>query len=834
MKETVSRPKQYLMMCLASSLALISLAFAVPAGAQTETVLYAFGTTLDDGYEPAGPLLIDGSGNLFGTTTEGSVTLCDLAEVYGCGIVYELVNSPNGYTEKVLYTFGSSSPTGDGASPYAGLIVDAAGNLYGTTTYGGSPNCLLDIGVDGCGTVFELVKSSTGYTENVLYTFTGYDGAYPYAGLTMDSSGNLYGTASNGGANGYGVVFELVNSSGSYTEKVLYSFGASATDGATPLSSLVMDAGGDLFGTTSGDLGPFSCGLGSCGTVFELVNSAGSYTEKVLYTFVESDGANPQAGLIMDSSGNLYGTASNGGAFGFGSVFELVNSSGNYAIKVLHSFGGNPADGVMPVASLLMDGSGNLFGTTKMGGSATLCDGLGCGTVFELYYSSGTYTEQVLHSFGEVGDGESPAAALVMDSAGNLYSTTAVGGNSLSLGTVFEVTQPTTKPTTTTLNSNVNPAPVGQPVTFGVIVTDPTSTPANRPTGTATFFDGATQLGAPVELQLNLNVLPTALFVTSSLTVGSHSISAVYSGDANYSPSFSNVVTQIINATQSPTTTALVSSLNPSGLGDAITITATVTSTAPGTPTGTATFFDGGTQLAPPFVLNGQSSASFMYASFSAGAHAITAQYSGDENFTASTSPILTQQVNGPAPTYSITANPSIVTISSPGQSGSTTLTFTSQNDFTSNGTVAITPACSGLPSGASCSSTSSVSIAAGGIATAMVTFTTMAPSLIAPNSGHRPDASRNSTTLTSAVLVCLSIMGVWAIRHRRKQWRWTVAVLFLAGGLAAAIAGCGGGSSGGGGQNSGTPPGAYPGVSVRVTINGVAETLQNLTLNVQ
>lgn len=415
------------------------LGFSAPLIAQTETVLYAFGAAPTDGFGPASPLLIDASGNLFGTTTSGSDTLCDLGEVFGCGIVYELVKSPNGYAEKVLYSFGSSSPITDGASPQAGLIVDAAGNLYGTTTYGGSSNCLVSIGVDGCGTVFELVKSANGYTEKVLHEFTGFDGANPLAGLVMDASGNLYGTAEGGGTNGFGVVFELVNSSGTYTEEVLYSFGATAADGTFPVGGLLMDSAGNLYGTTSLDAGPFSCDLTACGTVFELVKSAIGYTEKILHTFSGSDGANPEAGLIADSSGNLYGTTSNGGAYGFGTSFELINSSGSYTEKVLHSFGGTPSDGVSPIASLLMDASGDLFGATKMGGSPTACGGFGCGTTFELVNVAGSYTEKVLHGFGGVGDGESPAAALVMDSSGLLYSTTEAGGSNLSLGTVFEI-----------------------------------------------------------------------------------------------------------------------------------------------------------------------------------------------------------------------------------------------------------------------------------------------------------------------------------------------------------------------------------------------------------
>jgi len=422
----------------ASLLGLMFMGVSLPARAQTEAVLHDFGATPTDGYGTSAPLLIDGSGNLFGTTSLGSGTLCDLAEVFGCGIVYELVKSSNAYTEKVLYSFGSSSPTTDGASPQAGLIADTAGNLYGTTTYGGSSNCILDIGVDGCGTVFELVKSATGYTEKVLYAFTGFDGAYPYAGLVIDSSGNLYGMAGGGGAYGYGTVFELVNSSRSYTEKVLYSFGGTAADGTYPVAGLLMDASGNLFGTTSSDNGPFVCGLGACGTVIELIKSSSGYTERVLHQFAGSDGATPRAGLIMDSSGNLYGTTSQGGASGHGTVFQLINSSGSYTEKVLYSFAGG-SDGSLPIASLLMDSLGNLYGTTKLGGSTTACGGTGCGTAFELVNSTGNYAERLLHSFSGGSDGSIPAAALIMDSSGNLYSTTEVGGSSLQLGTVFTI-----------------------------------------------------------------------------------------------------------------------------------------------------------------------------------------------------------------------------------------------------------------------------------------------------------------------------------------------------------------------------------------------------------
>jgi uncharacterized repeat protein (TIGR03803 family) len=189
----------------------------------------------------------------------------------------------------------------------------------------------------------------------------------------MNSSGNLYGTTVDGGASGLGTVFELVNSSGSYTEKVLYSFRRTGGDGTNPEAGLVMDSSGNLYGTTY-------YGGASIGTVFELVNSSGTYTEKVLHSFTGgSDGAQPQAGLVMDSSGNLYGTTSQSGASRHGTVFELVNSSGTYTEKVLHSFTGYPSnDGRGPKAGLIMDSSGNLYGTTSAGGTRRN------GTVFEL------------------------------------------------------------------------------------------------------------------------------------------------------------------------------------------------------------------------------------------------------------------------------------------------------------------------------------------------------------------------------------------------------------------------------------------------------------------
>ena len=335
----------------------------------------------------------------------------------GYGTVFELAYSGGSYSEKILYTFTGTG--GDGANPWAGLIMDSSGNLYGTTPSGGS----------GYGTVFELAYSRGSYSEEILYSFTdsGGDGANPYAGLIMDSTGNLYGTTALGGAYGVGTVFQLAYSAGSYNEKVLHSF--TKYDGLQPYAGVIMDSSGNLYGTVYASIGGY-------GTVFELAYSAGSYSEKILYTFTGTadDGANPSAGLIMDSSGNLYGTTYNGGS-GYGTVFELAFSGGSYSEKILYSFTGTGGDGANPWAGLITDSSGNLYGTTPSGGS-------GYGTVFELAYSGGSYSERVLHGFTDsLGDGASPYAGLITDSSGNIFGATTHGGGTND-GTVFELTRP--------------------------------------------------------------------------------------------------------------------------------------------------------------------------------------------------------------------------------------------------------------------------------------------------------------------------------------------------------------------------------------------------------
>jgi uncharacterized repeat protein (TIGR03803 family) len=370
------------------------------AQAQTFSVLSSF-TGSTDGGNPWAALIQDGAGNLYGTTEGGGSN--------GVGTVFKLDTSG---TETVLYSFTAGT---DGGLPLAGLIRDEAGSLYGTTFFGGVFAC-------GCGTVFTLDPTGK---ETVLYSFTGYpvDGADPYARVVRDRAGNLYGTASSGGAYGDGVVFKL-DTTGKQT--VLHTF-TGGPDGGFPLGDLILDGAGNLYGTTF--YGGKGCALG-CGVVFKL-NKAGKFT--LLHTFSGTpDGDGPHAGLLRDAAGNLYGTTSNGGAHGWGTVFKLDKTSKE---TILYSFTGGADGGRTRGSGLVRDPAGNLYGTTFSGGGGT-CQGYGagCGVVFMVSKSG---KETVLHEFTGA-DGAQPRAGLLRDKAGNLYGTTTKGGANDS-GVVFKI-----------------------------------------------------------------------------------------------------------------------------------------------------------------------------------------------------------------------------------------------------------------------------------------------------------------------------------------------------------------------------------------------------------
>jgi len=347
-------------------------------GGWTEKLLHNFNYNGTDAWGPFGTLIRDAGGNLYGTTVDGGA--------YGDGTVFEVTPTVGGgWTEQVLHSFGEGT---DGAGPYAGLMFDAAGNLYGTTGAGG--NFTAYCSQYGCGTVFELTPNgSGGWTETGLYRFCSQancaDGQGPqYGSLVLDAAGNLYGTTYGGGIDGSycnsgcGTVFELTpTGGGGWTEQVLWSFNGNA-DGGNLYTGLIFDAAGNLYGTTSG------------GTVFELTpTTGGGWTEDVLWSFNGADGLFP-SGLIFDAAGNLYGTmrgdlysectyAPPPNVPNCGMVFELTpTAGGNWTETVLHRFNNNGTDGWEPWAGLMSDAVGNLYGTTQWGGT------YGYGTVFEL------------------------------------------------------------------------------------------------------------------------------------------------------------------------------------------------------------------------------------------------------------------------------------------------------------------------------------------------------------------------------------------------------------------------------------------------------------------
>jgi uncharacterized repeat protein (TIGR03803 family) len=329
----------------------------------------------------------------------------------------------------VLYSFKGGS---DGIGPN-GLILDPAGNLYGTTDVGGGGGCTNE----GCGTAFHLAKSNDKWSEKVLVRFKDVGGDFPDSGVIMDAKGNLYGTASGHGL-GYGLVFELTpGEKGKWSASVLHAF-TGGKDGQSPYGGLVRDRQGSLYGATVEGGGYYgSCGKLGCGTVYELIpprTRGAEWKEKVLYRFKGgSDGGNPDAAMIFDSLGNLYGTTSIGGDYGWGTVFRLeLDSHGQWTEHVLHSFN-EKTDGAEPFGSVIFDRQGNLYCTTYAGASSTR------GSVVELIPHAHGWQEKIIHVFMGGSDGGNPYSGLAMDASGALYGTTSdalTGGN----GTVFKLT----------------------------------------------------------------------------------------------------------------------------------------------------------------------------------------------------------------------------------------------------------------------------------------------------------------------------------------------------------------------------------------------------------
>jgi len=420
------RSKFYIGLTAISIIFVAALFMTATLALAQEKILHSFNPTNGDGQLPNAGLIFDATGNLYGLTGSGGAY-----SYYGA--VFELSSAVGGgWTETLLHSFNNN----DGNNPAGTLIFDAVGNLYGTTAQGGP---------HGGGVVFELApETGGGWTFSILHAFgNGHDASYPLSALTSDSAGNLFGTTWIGGEYGLGTVFELSPAAGGgWTEKVLHSFG-NGNDGQNPISAVILDAAGNLYGTTNG-----GAGTTLYGTVFELSPTAGGlWQEKIVHAFKNNgkDGMGPVGSLILDAAGNLYGTTEIGGScencfVAAGTVFELLpKAGGSWTEEILHNFNPNGVDGQEPNAGLIFDSAGNLYGTTS-GGGAHGNSGSG-GIVFQLKPAAGGgFTERILHSFGAGTDGNIPGwSNLIFDASGNLYGTTKTGGTN-DAGTVYKIT----------------------------------------------------------------------------------------------------------------------------------------------------------------------------------------------------------------------------------------------------------------------------------------------------------------------------------------------------------------------------------------------------------
>jgi len=385
--------------------------------------------TGDDGEEPIGGVVLDSKGNLYGTTRYGGASSLSCPFLDSCGTVFEL--SPNGSSGWIYQTLYNFTGGADGAAPSGDLVLDSLGNVYGTTYAGGLPGSPPTCAYQGCGTVFELSHSSGDWELTTLHSFNGSDGANPWSGVIRDSAGLLYGTTSF-----VGTVFALAPSKSGWKFSTLYS------GGGYPYGGLTMDASGNLYGTVSQG-GYLKCLSGTgCGAVFEFSRSTGKIKLSVLHIFkgyAYGDGAMPMGKLLIDSAGAIYGTTEWGGLtssdcvnqVGCGTVFKLSHSSGTWQEQVLHGFSG--ADGYNPTGYLAMDSAGNLYGTTS--GCGTVCGQ--CGTVFVLTPNGTSWQFQTLYDFSLVAGGFTPMGGITLDSSGNLFGTTEYSQPFGTYGTVF-------------------------------------------------------------------------------------------------------------------------------------------------------------------------------------------------------------------------------------------------------------------------------------------------------------------------------------------------------------------------------------------------------------
>ncbi len=526
-------------------------------------------------------------GSYYGTTSSAQSSAGTVFKVSSTG------------TLTPIYAFSGA----DGAEPSSSLVSGGDGNFYGATFSGGT---------NDLGTVFQITPAGLLTT---LYDFSGPDGSGPMAALVLGSNGSLYGSTSGGGANGNGTLFTITTSGSLQT---LYSF--QGADGSSPNAALVLGNDANYYGSTS------SGGTNNNGTLFR-ITPAGVLT--TLHLFSGSDGSSPVGPLALSTGGYFYGTTASGGAnanAAYGTVFKL---STNGALTTVYNFSG--PDGSGPRAALFPGSDGNFYSTTSSGGPNGQF-----GTVFSITPGGALTT---LYSFAGP-DGTNPSA-LAFGPDGNFYGTTSSGGAN-GYGSVFCLNV-TPAFTTTAVFSNATPSAYGAPLTFTSTIQ---SASVGTPTGFVVFSDSGAQLATvPV-------VAGSAAFTTSNLSPGQHSVTAAYGGDASFKPSTGSLLQSI---STSAVATAVVSSLNPSAYGQAVTLTVTVSAPQGSvTPTGSITFMDGPTNLGVVTLTGG--GASTTLPGLSGGTHSISASYSGDANYSSGIATV-SQTVNPVASATRVVSN---------------------------------------------------------------------------------------------------------------------------------------------------------------------------------
>jgi uncharacterized repeat protein (TIGR03803 family) len=390
----------------------IGLLLVSAASASPTQVIYSFSSK--DGEYADTELVVDPAGNLYGTTVQGGR--------HASGTVFQLSRSGGSWVHTVLYSFTGGL---DGNEPYKGVTLDADGNLYGTAVTGGTGFC-----EGGCGVTYKLTKSGGQWTQSVIHSFSGGDdGSGPGSPVVLDKDGNVYGTTPTGGADGFGTVYQLHHANGQWTFRVIHTFTGGADGSTGSAGRIAFDAAGNLYGVATAG------GAHQAGVVYKLTpTQSGEWTQSTLYAFNdEPDSGFPYGGLVADKNHNLYGTTYYAGAHDVGTVYRLSLRNGTWVETGLYSFKGG-SDGGGPISTLVFDKAGNLYGTASEGGAA--CN---CGTIFKLSTAGGKTSYSTAHRFTGLPDGAFPYDGMVMDSAGNLYGSTTQGGAN-DAGAIYEVT----------------------------------------------------------------------------------------------------------------------------------------------------------------------------------------------------------------------------------------------------------------------------------------------------------------------------------------------------------------------------------------------------------